>query len=132
MEEQGLGWKNSFGSGHGADTFTSGLEGAWTSNPVQWDNEFLENLHAYDWQLTKSPAGKWQYVPVNAAETAFVPDAHDPSQQRSPMMLTTDLSLMMDPDYAPIARRFLEKPEDLEDVNNQGLPTRNVKNNQGH
>ena len=116
MEEQGLGWKNSFGSGHGADTFTSGLEGAWTSNPVQWDHEFLENLHAYDWQLTQSPAGKWQYTPTNAAETAVVPDAHDPSRQHAPMMLTTDLALGMDPDYAPIARRFLERPEDLEDA----------------
>ncbi len=116
MEEQGLGWKNRFGSGHGADTFTSGLEGAWTSNPVQWDNEFIENLHAYDWQLTKSPAGKWQYVPRNAAATAVVPDAHDPSQRRSPMMLTTDLALTKDPDYAPIAKRFLESPEDLEDA----------------
>ena len=116
MEEQGLGWKNGFGNGHGVDTFTSGLEGAWTSNPVQWDNEFVENLHAYDWELTKSPAGKWQYAPSNAAATAVVPDAHDPSQKRSPMMLTTDLSLVMDPDYAPIARRFLERPQDLEDA----------------
>ena len=116
VEEQGLGWKNGFGSGHGADTFTSGLEGAWTSNPVQWDNEFIENLHAYDWQLTQSPAGKWQYAPVNAAETPVVPDAHDPSQGHAPAMLTTDLALMTDPDYAPIARRFLESPEDLEDA----------------
>ena len=118
MEEQGLGWKNTLRQcGHGVDTFTSGLEGAWTSNPVQWDNEFVENLHAYDWQLTKSPAGKWQYAPSNAVATAVVPDAHDPvRRQRSPMMLTTDLSLVTDPDYAPIARRFLEKPQDLEDA----------------
>ena len=114
MEEQGLGWKNSFGSGRGGDTFTSGLDGAWTSNPVQWDNEFVENLHAYDWRLTQSPAGKWQYAPVNALETAVVPDAHDPSRQHAPMMLTTDLSLMMDPNYAAIAQRFLENPADLE------------------
>ena len=114
IEEQGLGWKNSFGTGRGGDTFTSGLEGAWTSNPVQWDNEFVENLHAYDWELTKSPAGKWQYTPGNAAEAATVPDAHEPSRQHPPMMLTTDLSLRMDPEYAPIAKRFLENPADLE------------------
>ena len=116
LEEQGLGWKNSFGSGHGSDTFTSGLEGAWTSNPVHWDNEFVENLHAYDWQLTQSPAGKWQYAPRNGAATAVVPDAHDPFRKHAPMMLTTDLSLVTDPDYAPIARRFLERPQDLEDA----------------
>ncbi len=116
LDEQGLGWKNSFGSGHGGDTFTSGLEGAWTSNPVHWDNEFVENLHAYDWQLTQSPAGKWQYAPRNAAATTVVPDAHDPSRTHAPMMLTTDLSLVMDPDYTPIAKRFLERPEDLEDA----------------
>ena len=116
IEEQGLGWKNGFGNGHGGDTFTSGLEGAWTSNPVQWDNEFVENLHAYDWELTKSPAGKWQYAPSNAAVTTVIPDAHDPSQKHAPMMLTTDLSLVMDPDYALIAKRFLERPQDLEDA----------------
>ena len=116
MEEQGLGWKNSFGSGRGGDTFTSGLEGAWTSNPVQWDNEFVENLYAYDWALTRSPAGKWQYAPVNAAVVAAVPDAHDTSRQHPPMMLTTDLSLRMDPGYALIAQRFLENPADLEDA----------------
>ena len=116
MEEQGLGWRNGFGSGRGGDTFTSGLEGAWTSNPVRWDNEFVENLHAYDWELTKSPAGKWQYVPVNADVVATVPDAHDSSKQHPPMMLTTDLSLMMDPGYAPIAQRFLQNPADLEDA----------------
>ena len=116
MEEQGLGWRNGFGSGRGGDAFTSGLEGAWTSNPVQWDNEFVENLYTYDWKLTKSPAGKWQYAPVNAPETDVVPDAHDPSKQHPPMMLTTDLSLRMDPGYAPIAHRFLENPADLEDA----------------
>ena len=116
LEEQGLGWRNSFGSGRGGDTFTSGLEGAWTSNPVQWDNEFIENLHAYDWELTKSPAGKWQYAPGNAVGAAVVPDAHDPSKRHAPMMLTTDLSLRMDPNYAPIAQRFLENPADLEDA----------------
>ena len=116
MEAQGLGWNNPFGCGHGGDTFTSGLEGAWTSNPVQWDSEFIENLHAYDWGLTKSSAGKWQYAPSNAAATATVPDAHDPSQMHPPMMLTTDLSLVVDPAYAPIAKRFLESPADFENA----------------
>ena len=110
MEEQGLGWKNSFGSGRGSDTFTSGLEGAWTTNPVHWDNEFIENLHAYEWELTKSSAGKWQYAPENSAEAAIVPDAHDASRQHPPMMLTTDLSLRSDPAYAKISQRFLENP----------------------
>ena len=116
MEEQGLGWKNRFGSGKGSDTFTSGLEGAWTNNPVKWDNNFMENLHAHDWELTKSPAGKCQYAPRNAAEVATVPDAHDPSKKHAPMMLTTDLSLREDPAYAPISKRFLENPADLEDA----------------
>ena len=99
-----------------AITITSGLEGAWTSNPVKWDNEFFENLHAHDWELTKSPAGKCQYAPSNAAEVATVPDAHDPSKKHAPMMLTTDLSLKMDPEYAPIAKRFLENPAEFEDA----------------
>ncbi len=116
MEEQGLGWKNSFGSGKGNDTFTSGLEGAWTDNPVKWDNNFMENLHKYDWELTKSPAGKCQYAPKNAPEAATVPDAHDPGKKHTPMMLTTDLSLREDPEYASIAKRFLENPADLEDA----------------
>ena len=116
IEDQGLGWKNSHGSGKGGDTVTSGLEGAWTSNPVKWDNEFMENLHTHDWELTKSPAGKCQYAPRNAAEAATVPDAHCPSKKHAPMMLTTDLSLRMDPEYAPIAKRFLESPADLEDA----------------
>ena len=116
MDEQGLGWKNSHGCGRGGDTITSGLEGAWTTDPVKWDNNFMENLHAYEWELTKSPAGKSQYAPKNAAEVSTVPDAHDPSKKHAPMMLTTDLSLRMDPEYAPIARRFLESPADLEDA----------------
>ena len=116
IEEQGLGWKNSSGSGKGSDTFTSGLEGAWTTNPVQWDNNFFENLHGYEWELTKSPAGKSQYAPKNAVEVATVPDAHDPSKKHAPMMLTTDLSLMADPDYGLISQRFLENPADLEDA----------------
>jgi catalase-peroxidase len=115
-EEQGLGWKNSYGSGKGSETFTSGLEGAWTTNPVKWDNNFLENLHPYDWELTKSPAGKSQYAPKNASEVATVPDAHDPSKKHAPMMFTTDLSLKTDPAYAPIAKRYLENPDQLEDA----------------
>ena len=114
MEQQGLGWKNSFGNGHGAHSFTSGLEGAWTTNPVKWDNNFFENLHNNEWELTKSPAGKSQYAPKNAVEVATVPDAHDPSKRHAPMMLTTDLSLRMDPDYAVLAKRFLDNPADLE------------------
>ena len=116
MEEQGFGWKNSHGCGRGSDTITSGLEGAWTEDPVKWDNNFMENLHGHEWQLTKSPAGKSQYAPRNASEVATVPDAHDPSKKHAPMMLTTDLSLRVDPEYAPIAKRFLEHPEDLEDA----------------
>jgi len=116
LEEQGLGWHNSFGSGKAGATNTSGLEGAWTNNPVKWDNNFFENLHGYEWELTKSPAGKSQYAPRNASAVATVPDAHDPSKKHAPMMLTTDLSLRMDPVYAPIAKRFLENPEELADA----------------
>ena len=116
IDEQGFGWTSSFGSGKGADTITSGLEGAWTENPVKWDNNFMENLHQYEWQLTKSPAGASQYEPENASDVATVPDAHDPSKKHAPMMLTTDLSLRMDPDYAQISRRFLENPDDLADA----------------
>ena len=116
IEEQGFGWGNSFGSGQASDSITSGLEGAWTTNPVKWDNNFMENLHTYEWELTKSPAGKSQYTPKNASEVATVPDAHDPSKKHAPMMLTTDLSLRMDPVYAPISKRFLESPSDLEDA----------------
>ncbi|MXZ28889.1 MAG: catalase/peroxidase HPI [Gammaproteobacteria bacterium] len=116
IDEQGLGWTSSFGSGKGGDTITSGLEGAWTENPVKWDNNFMENLHQYEWQLTKSPAGASQYEPENASDVATVPDAHDPSKKHAPMMLTTDLSLRMDPDYAPISKRFLENPDDLADA----------------
>ncbi len=114
LEEQGLGWRNSSGSGSGADTFTSGLEGAWTTDPVRWDSNFLENLHGLEWELTTSPAGKSQYAPAGAARAATVPDAHDPSKRHAPMMLTTDLALTADPVYAPIARRFLDNPAELE------------------
>ena len=116
LEQQGLGWKNSYGSGKGDDTITSGLEGAWTTNPVQWDNNFFENLLGYEWELTKSPAGAWQYAPKNAAAVATVPDAHDPSKKHAPMMLTTDLSLKVDPIYAPIAKRFHDNPEEFADA----------------
>ena len=116
IEEQGFGWKSSHGSGKAGDAITSGLEGAWTTDPVKWDNNFMENLHGHEWELTKSPAGKSQYQPVDAARAAVVPDAHDPSKKHAPMMLTTDLSLREDPVYAPISRRFLEDPAALEDA----------------
>ena len=116
LEEQGLGWKNGHGTGKAGDTITSGLEGAWTNEPTKWDNNFLENLHGHEWKLTRSPAGKSQYTPVNAAEAATVPDAHDPARKHAPMMLTTDLSLRADPVYAPISQRFLDNPEHLEDA----------------
>ena len=116
LEDQGLGWKNSFGSGKGGETITSGLEGAWTTNPVKWDNNYFENVFGYEWELTKSPAGAAQWAPKEASAVATVPDAHDPSKRHAPMMLTTDLSLRMDPVYAPIAKRFLENPEELADA----------------
>jgi catalase-peroxidase len=111
IEEQGLGWKNSFGTGCGPDTITSGLEGAWTKNPVKWDNGFFENLFGYEWELTKSPAGAWQWKPKDGAAADTVPDAHDPRKRHAPTMLTTDLALRMDPIYAPISRRFYENPD---------------------
>ena len=116
MEAQGLGWRNDYGSGKAGDTITSGLEGAWTTNPTRWDNNFMENLHHHEWELTKSPAGKSQYAPANASQVATVPDAHDPAKKHAPFMLTTDLSLRVDPVYAPISKRFLEQPAALEDA----------------
>ena len=116
LEAQGFGWHSSYGSGKAGDTITSGLEGAWTTEPTRWDNNFMENLHDHEWELTKSPAGKSQYTPVNASEVATVPDAHDASKKHAPMMLTTDLSLREDPAYAPISKRFLENPADLADA----------------
>src|SRR5438552_1116890 len=118
LEEQGLGWKNRFGSGKGDDTITSGLEGPWTSNPTKWDNGFLENLHNYDYELTTSPAGAKQYAPKpNAAGVMpTAPDAHNPSKRQTTMMLTTDLALKVDPIYAPIAKRFGEHPDQLADA----------------
>ena len=113
LEEQGLGWKNTFGSGKGADTITSGLEGAWTTNPVKWDNGYFENLFGYEWELTKGPGGANQWTPKDAKAQGTVPDAHDPSKKHAPMMFTTDLSLKMDPIYAPIAKRFHKNPDEL-------------------
>jgi catalase-peroxidase len=116
IEEQGLGWKNSFGSGKGADTISSGLEGAWTTNPVKWDNNYLENLFGYEWELTKSPAGAQQWTPKEASTAGTVPDAHDPGKKHAPIMFTTDLSLREDPVYEKISRRFLEHPQELADA----------------
>ncbi len=116
IEQQGLGWKNTFGSGKGADAVTSGLEGAWTNEPTKWDNGFLDNLFNYDWELTTSPAGAKQWTPKDAAAQGTVPDAHDPSKRHAPMMLTTDLALKVDPIYAPIAKRFHEHPDQLADA----------------
>jgi catalase-peroxidase len=116
IEQQLLGWKNSYGSGVGADALTSGLEGAWTSEPTKWDNGFLENLFNYDWELTKSPAGAHQWTPKGAEAQGTVPDAHDLSKRHAPMMLTTDIALKVDPIYGPIARRFYENPDELADA----------------
>jgi len=108
LEEQGFGWTNRLRTGKGPDAITSGLEGAWTSNPVKWDNGYFENLFGYEWELTKSPAGAFQWTPKDASAQGTVPDAHDPSKRHAPMMFTTDLALRMDPIYAPIAKRFHE------------------------
>ena len=116
VEHQGLGWKNSFGTGKGADTITSGLEGAWTNEPTKWDNGYLDNLFNYDWELTTSPAGAQQWTPKNPEAQGTVPDAHDPSKRHAPMMLTTDLALKLDPIYGPIAKRFHENPDQLADA----------------
>ena len=116
LEQQGLGWKNSVGNGNGSDTLTSGLEGAWTNEPTKWDNGFLKNLFSYDWELTESPAGAKQWTPKNPEAQGTVPDAQEPSKRHAPMMLTTDLALRLDPIYEPIARRFYENPDQLEDA----------------
>ncbi len=112
-EEQGLGWKNSYGTGKGADTITSGIEGAWTPTPIQWDHSFLRVLFKYEWNLVKSPAGAWQWEAVDPDPEDMVPDAHDPSKKHKPMMLTTDLALKLDPTYRPISERFMNNPEEL-------------------
>jgi catalase-peroxidase len=116
LEDQGLGWKNKYGTGKGGDTITSGLEGAWTNNPTKWDNGFLENLFKYEWELTESPAGAKQWKPKNPEAQGTVPDAHDPKKRHAPMMLTTDLALKVDPIYAPIAKRFHDNPAQLADA----------------
>ena len=113
LEEQGLGWKNTFGTGVGGDAITSGLEGAWTNDPATWDNGFFDNLFGYEWELTHSPAGAQQWRPTDRAADDTVPDAHDPSKRVAPMMLTTDLALRFDPIYEPISRRFHENPDEL-------------------
>jgi catalase-peroxidase len=116
LAEQGLGWKNKFGSGMGADCITSGLEGAWTNNPIRWDNGYFENLFKYEWVLTKSPAGAHQFVPKNPEAQGTVPEAHNPSKRTTPMMLVTDLSLITDPVYKKISKRFYENPDQLADA----------------
>ncbi|RRO16646.1 catalase/peroxidase HPI [Saccharopolyspora rhizosphaerae] len=116
LEAQGLGWKNSYGSGSGPDTISSGLDGIWTPTPTRWDTSFLETLFAYEWDVVLSPAGMWQWVPRDGQGAGTVPDPHDPSTTHAPTMLTTDLALVEDPDYARIARRFLEHPDQLADA----------------
>jgi catalase-peroxidase len=116
LEQQGLGWKSSYGTGKGADAITSGIEVIWTPTPVTWDNSFLETLYAYEWELTKSPAGAYQWKPKDGAGAGTVPDAHDPSKSHAPTMLTTDLSLRMDPVYEQITRRFLASPDEFADA----------------
>ena len=116
LEEQGLGWKNRFGSGAGGDAITSGLEGAWTNAPTTWDNGFFENLFDYEWELIKGPGGAWQWTPKDESAQGTVPDAHDSSKRHAPMMLTTDLSLRMDPTYEKISRRFYENPDEFADA----------------
>jgi catalase-peroxidase len=116
IAEQGQGWKNTFGTGNGVYTITSGLEGAWTTTPTQWSNNYFENLYQYEWELVKSPAGAHQWKPKAGAGAGTVPDAHDPSITHAPTMLTTDLALILDPAYAPISKRFYENPDQLADA----------------
>lgn len=116
MEEQGLGWKNTFGSGNAGNTITSGLEGAWTTTPTKWSNNFFWNLFGYDWELIKSPAGAQQWIPKHGMGADTVPDAHDPSKRHVPVMLTTDLALRFDPAYEKISRRFLDNPDEFADA----------------
>ena len=116
IEEQGLGWKNTYGTGNAGDTITSGLEVTWTTTPTKWSNNFFENLFEYEWELTKSPAGANQWKAVNDAGAGTIPDAHDPGKTHGPTMLTTDLSLRMDADYEPISRRFYENPDEFADA----------------
>jgi len=116
LEEQGLGWKNTHGTGKGGDTITSGIEGSWTPNPTKWDMGYFDMLFGYDWDLVKSPAGAWQWVPVNPAEKDLAPAAHDPAQKVTTIMTTADMAMRMDPIYGPISRRFHEHPEEFADA----------------
>ena len=116
IEDMGLGWKSSYGSGHGVHTISSGLEGAWTPTPTKWDMSFFDTLFRYDWDLVKSPAGAWQWVPTDPAAAGAVPDAHDPARRHSPIMFTTDLALRMDPIYGPISQRFHANPDQFADA----------------
>jgi catalase-peroxidase len=116
LQEQGLGWVNSYGTGKGDDAITSGLEGAWTPSPIRWDTSYFDTLFGYEWEKVKSPAGAWQYIPTDPAAAGTVPDPQDPAKRHPPVMLTTDLSLRMDPVYEPISRRFQQHPEELADA----------------
>jgi catalase-peroxidase len=116
LHEQGLGWQNAYGTGVGDDTITSGLEGAWTPTPITWDNSYFETLFGYDWELVKSPAGAYQWMPKDGAGADAVPDAHDPSQRRAPMMSTADMAMRMDPVYERISRHFMEHPDEFADA----------------
>lgn len=116
ITEQSMGWKNTFGTGKGEHTITSGLEGAWTNTPTQWSHTYFKNLFGYEWELTKSPGGAWQYKPKGNAGAGTVPDAHNPNKKHAPFMLVTDMSLRMDPEYEKISRHFLENPEEFEDA----------------
>jgi catalase-peroxidase len=116
IEQQGLGWENKYGTGKGNDTITSGLEGTWTNEPTKWDNGFFDNLFDYEWEKHKSPAGAWQWRPVDEEAQDTVPNAHDPNEREAPMMLTTDLSLKVDPEYRKISKRFHENPDEFADA----------------
>ena len=116
IEQQGFGWASTYGSGKGVDTISSGLEGAWTPTPITWDNSYFETLFKYEWDLTKSPAGAWQWVPTDPAAKNTVPDAHDPSKRHAPMMFTSDIALRTDPAYAQITKRWLEHPAEFADA----------------
>ncbi|MCB1246233.1 MAG: catalase-peroxidase, partial [Acidimicrobiia bacterium] len=116
LEQQGLGWKNSYGTGNAGVTYTSGLEGTWTPTPTTWDNSFFETLFGYDWELSKSPAGAWQWIPKDGAASDAVEDPHDPAKKHPPVMLTSDMALKVDPIYEPISRRFYENPDEFADA----------------